>query len=94
MSSIGLIYGTAGVRLVSPEGHKQVMQKWRPYLELCRSSAGPATYFGGKRNYGGDEYLGLHPIGNATVALMLASAEGKLFMHGGKEKNWFGKTGK
>jgi hypothetical protein len=93
MSSIGLIYGTAGIRLVSSEGHKQVMQKWRPYLELCRSSAGPATYFGGKRNYGGDEYLGLHPIGNATVALMLASAEGKLFMHGGKEKNWFGIPG-
>ena len=43
--------------------------------------------------WGGDEYLGLHPIGNATVALMLASAEGKLFMHGGKEKNWFGIPG-
>ena len=94
MSSIGLIYGTAGIRLVSAEGHKQVMQKWRPYLELCRSAAGPAVYFGGKRNYGGDEYLGLHPIGNATVALMLASGEGKLFMHGGKEKNWFGAPGK
>jgi hypothetical protein len=94
MSSIGLIYGTAGVRLVSAEGHKQVMQKWRPYLELCRSSAGPAVYFGGKRNYGGDEYLGLHPIGNATVALMLASAEGKLFMHGGTKKNWFGTPGR
>ena len=94
MSSIGLIYGTAGIGLVSAEGHKQVMQKWRPYLELCRSAAGPAVYFGGKRNYGGDEYLGLHPIGNATVALMLASGEGKLFMHGGKEKNWFGTPGK
>ena len=94
MSSIGLIYGTAGIRLVSAEGHKQVMQKWRPYLELCRSAAGPAVYFGGKRNYGGDEYLGLHPIGNATVALMLASGEGKLFMHGGKEKHWFGTPGK
>ena len=71
-----------------------VMQKWKPYLELCRSSAGAAVYFGGKRNYGGDEYLGLHPIGNATVALMLSSAEGKLFMQGGKEKNWFGTVGK
>ena len=94
MSSIGLIYGTAGVRLANDEGHRQLMQKWKAYLELCRSAAGPAVYFGGKRNYGGDEYLGLHPIGNATVALMLASGEGKLAMHGGKERNWFGTRGR
>lgn len=94
MSSIGLIYGISGIKLVDPSDHKEVMQKWRPYLELCRSAAGPATYFGGKRNYGGDEYLGLHPIGNATVALMLASTEGKLFMQGGTKKNWFGTTGR
>ena len=63
-------------------------------MQPPRSAAGPAVYFGGKRNYGGDEYLGLHPIGNATVALMLASGEGKLAMHGGKEKNWFGMRGR
>ena len=90
MSSIGLIFGMSGIKLVNADDHKLVMRKWLPYLELCRSAAGPAVYFGGKRNYGGDEYLGLHPIGNATVALMLASGEKKLFMHGGTKKNWFG----
>ena len=90
MSSIGLIYGLAGIRTVDVDGHAKVLRRWKPYLELCRTSAGPASYFGGKRNIGGDEYLGLHPIGNATVALMLASAEGKLFMHGGTRKKWFG----
>ena len=93
MSSIGLIFGMAGVKLANPGDHPQVMRTWRPYLELCRTSAGPAAYFGGKRNTGGDEYLGLHPIGNATVALILASAEGKLFMHGGTRRKWFGRTG-
>ena len=92
MSSIGLIYGISGVKLANPQGHRQVMRKWQPYLELCRTSAGTAAYFGGKRNYGGDQYLGLHPIGNATVALMLASAEAKLFIHGGTEREWFGGT--
>jgi hypothetical protein len=92
MSSIGLIYGMAGIKLANADDHTRVMRKWQPYLELCRTSAGSAAYFGGKRNIGGDEYLGLHPIGNATVALVLASAQEKLFMHGGTKRGWFGTT--
>lgn len=91
MTSIGLIYGMAGIKSVNPEAHGAVMKKWIPYLELCRTSVGTAAYFGGKRNYAGDAYLGYHPIGNATVALMLASAENKLFIHGGTKRNWLGK---
>ena len=94
MSSIGLIYGMSGLKSADSEAHKLVMRKWKPYLELCRTAAGSAAYFGGKRNIGGDEYLGLSPIGNATVALILASANDKLFMHGGTKKGWFGKTAK
>jgi hypothetical protein len=90
MSSIGLIYGFSGLKLADRESHQLVMQKWKPYLELCRTSAGSAAYFGGKRNFGGDQYLGLMPIGNATVALMLASGQDNLFLHGGTKKKWFG----
>ena len=90
MSSIGLIYGFAGLRGALPEGHEKVMRKWRPFLELSRNAAGSVSYFGGKRNIGGDQYLGLAPIGNAMVALMIASGEGKLHMHGGTRKVWFG----
>jgi hypothetical protein len=91
MTSIGLIYGMAGIKSVDPEAHRKVMKKWIPYLELCRTSVGTAAFFGGKRNYAGDAYLGYHPIGNATVALILASADGKLFIHGGTKRNWLGK---
>ena len=42
--------------------------------------------FGGKRNIGGDQYLGYASIGNAMVGLVLASAEDRLFMHGGSQK--------
>jgi len=90
MSSIGLIYGFAGLKLADRDSHQLVMQKWRPYLELCRTSAGSAAYFGGKRNFGGDQYLGLAPIGNATVALMLASGQNNLFQHGGTRRDWLG----
>ena len=91
MCSIGLIYGFAGLKAAHPEGHAEVIRKWRPYIELSRNAAGSVAYFGGKRNIGGDEYLGLKPIGNAMVALMLASEQGKLHLHGGTRKNWFGK---
>ncbi len=90
MSSIGLIYGFAGLKGAHPKGHEEVMRKWRPFLELSRNAAGSVSYFGGKRNIGGDQYLGLAPIGNAMVALMIASEEGKLHMHGGTRKDWFG----
>lgn len=90
MSSIGVIYGFAGLRSAHLEGHAEIMRKWRPFLELSRNAAGAAGYFGGKRNIGGDQYLGLEPIGNAMVALMIASSDGKLHMHGGTRKGWFG----
>ena len=90
MSSIGVIYGFAGLKSADPKGHAEVMRKWIPFLELSRNAAGSVAYFGGKRNIGGDQYLGLAPIGNAMVALMIASSEGKLHMCGGTRKGWFG----
>ena len=90
MSSIGLIYGFAGLKSVNPKAHREVMAEWVPYLELSRNAVGSAAYFGGKRNIGGDQYLGLGPIGNAMTALMIATTDGKLFMHGGQRKNWHG----
>ena len=90
MTSIGLIFGMAGIKSVAPKAHQAVLRKWIPYLELCRTSVGTAAYFGSKRNYAGDAYLGYNPIGNATVALMLASAKNNLFIHGGTKPNWLG----
>ena len=88
MSSIGLIFGFAGIKSANRQDHDTVMRQWIPYFELCRTHAGTAAYFGGKRNYTGDAYLGLHPMGNAMVALMLASSDDHLFLFGGREANW------
>jgi len=66
------------------------MNTWLPYLELSRLPRGGAAFFGGKRNIGGDQYLGYSSIGNAMVGMILASAEDRLFMHGGSSKEWFG----
>jgi hypothetical protein len=91
MSSIGLIFGFSGIKQGSPRKYAEVMETWVPYLELSRLPRGGAALFGGKRNIGGDQYLGLSSIGNATVGMILASAEDRLFMHGGTRKSWFGK---
>jgi hypothetical protein len=92
MSSIGLIFGFSGIKQGSPRKYSEVMETWVPYLELSRLPSGGAAFFGGKRNIGGDQYLGLPSIGNASVGMILASAENRLFMHGGTRKGWFGKA--
>jgi len=92
MSSIGLIFGFSGIKQGSPRKYPEVMETWVPYLELSRLPRGGAAFFGGKRNIGGDQYLGLPSIGNASVGMILASAENRLFMHGGTRKGWFGKA--
>ena len=92
MSSIGLIFGFSGIKVGSPRRYSEVMETWVPYLELSRLPRGGAAFFGGKRNIGGDQYLGLASIGNASVGMILASAEDRLFMHGGTRKGWFGKA--
>mgnify|MGYP001169398390 FL=1 len=90
MSSIGMIFGFSGIKQGSPRNHSKVLKAWSPYLELSRLPHGGAAFFGGKRNIGGDQYLGLSSIGNATTGLVLASADNRLFMHGGTRKGWFG----
>ena len=89
MSSIGLIFGFSGIKTGAPQRYAELMKTWLPYLELSRLPDEGAAFFGGKRNIGGDEYLGYSSIGNAMVGLVLASADDRLFMHGGKRKGWF-----
>lgn len=92
MTSIGLIFGFAGIKTNATIAHQAVLKKWTPYLELCRTSHNTAAFFGGKRNYAGDAYLGYHPIANATIALTLASPENHLFLHGGTKRNRLRRT--
>lgn len=89
--SMGLYLGTAGIKQANPRQLQRHLQNWLPYIELSRSASGAASYFGNKRNYGGDEYLGQAPLANATIALMLGSPESNLFMFGGKTKEWLTK---
>jgi len=92
--AMGLFFGTAGIKNSNPNQLQRHLQNWLPYLELSRNAQGSASYFGSKRNIGGDEYLGLSPLANATVALMFASTENNLFLYGGRTKGWLNKVSK
>ncbi|MBQ72318.1 MAG: hypothetical protein CMJ67_05375 [Planctomycetaceae bacterium] len=88
MSSIGMIFGTTALRRVNPDGWRQHMDAWRWYLALMRQPDGSAGYIGGKRNNGGDSYLGPEHVANAMAGVMLASGLGNLHLCGNDEKGW------
>jgi hypothetical protein len=48
--SMGLFFGTAGIKQANPRQLSRHLQHWLPYLELCRSAQGAASYCGSKRN--------------------------------------------
>ena len=50
------------------------MQEWRWYLSLMQDHEGTVDYIGGKRNNGGDDYLGKDRIA-CVIAIMLLSPE-------------------
>ena len=88
MSSIGMIFGTTALRRVNLDGWRKHMQTWRWYLALMRQPDGSADYIGGKRNNGGDSYLGPPHVANAIAGVMLASGLGNLHICGNEEKGW------
>lgn len=88
MGSIGMIFGTTALRRVNPDGWHKHMDTWRWYLTLMRQPDGSAEYIGGKRNNGGDSYLGPAHVANAIAGVMLASGHGHLHICGNDEKGW------
>lgn len=88
MSSIGMIFGTTALRRVNPDGWREHMDAWKWYLALMRQPDGSAEYIGGKRNNGGDSYLGPPHVANAMAGVMLASGLGNLHICGNDEKGW------
>ena len=67
---------------------RQHMQIWRWYLTLMRQPDLSAEYIGGKRNNGGDSYLGPAHAANAIAGVMLASGLGHLHICGNDRRGW------
>ena len=63
------------------------MDAWRWYLALMQQPDDSAEYIGGKRNNGGDSYLGVGPIACVIALQVLACGDGRLRMTVAKPAN-------
>ncbi len=63
--------------------YREMLDKWAWYFTLSRGPDNRALYIGSKRNSGGDTYLNRDLIMNASVGVILAAHQQRLFMYGG-----------
>ncbi|MCK5945131.1 MAG: PDZ domain-containing protein, partial [Planctomycetes bacterium] len=86
--SIGMIFGSAALRRIDRQAFRRHLENWRWYAALMLQPDGSAGYVGGKRNNGGDRYLGEGHVANAIAGLMMACERGRLHLCGNDERGW------
>ncbi len=72
VGSMGMILAPAALKRHDPAAYQRFLQEWRWYLSLMQDHQGKIHYIGGKRNNGGDSYLGMDRIA-CVIAIMLLS---------------------
>lgn len=72
VGSMGMILAPAALQRHDPAAYQRFLEEWRWYLSLMQDHQGKIHYIGGKRNNGGDSYLGLDRMA-CVIAIMLLS---------------------
>ena len=93
MTSMGLIYGTSGLKTAAPRAWKEHMDYYRWMFALCTPVDWDQGmyYFGQKGNHGGDSYLNYKDVANFTALMLLESYRNdSLWMFGNRSLGWFG----
>jgi len=65
------------------DAYREMLDQWSWYFTLSRGADDRALYIGSKRNSGGDTYLNRALVMNASVGVILAAHQQRLFMYGG-----------
>ncbi|MAW77805.1 MAG: DUF6288 domain-containing protein [Planctomycetota bacterium] len=81
VGSLGMMLAPSALWRLDREGYWNFAQEWRWYLSLMHRPDGSLHYIGGKRNNGGDGYLGKHRIGCIIAVLILTPPGEKLRLH-------------
>jgi hypothetical protein len=63
-----------------PVAYQQFLREWQWYLNLMQDHEGKLTYIGGKRNNGGDSYLGTDRIACVIAIMMLSPPDQQLIL--------------
>ena len=82
VGSLGMLLTPATLRRYDPAAYQRFLSEWRWYLSLMQDHQGKIHYIGGKRNNGGDSYLGTDRIACAIAIMILSPADGKLILFG------------
>lgn len=91
MTSIGMIYGTFGLKATHYEKWEEHMRyhQWMFALTTPVNWNQGSYYYGQKGNHGGDSYLGYNRVANFTNILLLNSyRDDTLWMTGNRKKEW------
>jgi len=81
VGSLGMMLAPSALWRLDREGYWNFFNEWRWYLSLMHRPDGSLHYIGGKRNNGGDSYLGKHRIGCTIAILILTPPDEKLRLH-------------
>ncbi len=84
VGSLGMMLAPSALWRLDREGYWNFLREWRWYLSLMHRPDGSLHYIGGKRNNGGDGYLGKHRIGCSIAILMLTPPGERLRLHVGE----------
>ncbi|MCH2177515.1 MAG: DUF6288 domain-containing protein [Mariniblastus sp.] len=80
VGSMGMILAPAVLWRHDRAAYQRFLQEWRWYLSLMQDHRGQITYIGGKRNNGGDSYLGTDRIACVIAIMLLSPTDGKLIL--------------
>ena len=89
VGSMGMILTPSALWRLDREGYQTFLDEWRWYLALTQQHDGSIRYIGGKKNNGGDSYLGVHRIG-CIIATMIVTPQRQFLLMNGKALKFSG----
>ncbi len=81
VGSLGLLLSAPALWAIDQKSWQLFCEEWRWYLTLMVDSHGRVRYIGGKRNNGGDSYLGKDAMACVIALMLLACPDQKLELH-------------
>lgn len=80
VGSMGMILAPAALQRYDPAAYQRFLNEWRWYLSLMQDHQGKIHYIGGKRNNGGDSYLGQDRMACVIAIMLLSPADKRLIL--------------
>jgi len=81
VGSMGMMVSAPALWALHRPGYQQFMEEWRWYLALMWGPEDRIAYLGGKKNNGGDSYLGFETMACIIALQMLCCPDENLRMH-------------